>query len=173
MKTIKLHSCNIILSDHWVGLKSPLEWSMTNDIMLDSGLSTVWTGGLYIPGKSSIPNESENHPATILVFTCSLRNSCSFFGLQQMPQFMPQFWISSLHCVSKWPETLAESDEDRVNKRAILVVSEQSLKYALGSPAALLRTCQTSRNLNFLNWSSNTLLTDPDQQWITLSRLRM
>ena len=78
MKTIKLHSCNIILSDHWVGLKSPLEWSMTNHIMLDSGLSTVWTGGLYIPGKSSIPNESENHPATILVFTCSLRNSCSF-----------------------------------------------------------------------------------------------
>ena len=102
-----------------------------------------------------------------------LKKFLFLFGLQQMPQFMPQFWISSLHCVSKWPETLAESDEDRVNKRAILVVSEQSLKYALGSPAALLKTCQTSRNLNFLNWSSNTLLTDPDPQWITLSRLRM
>ena len=43
---------------------------------------------------------------------------------------------------------------------------------ALWSPAALLKTCCTSRNLNFSNWSSDMLLTDPDQRWIALSRLR-
>ena len=40
------------------------------------------------------------------------------------------------------------------------------------SPAALLKMCHTSRNLNFLNWSSNMLLTDPVQRQIALLRLR-
>ena len=44
---------------------------------------------------------------------------------------------------------------------------------AIWSPATLLKTCCTLRNLNFLNWSSDTLLTDPDQWQIALSRLRM
>ena len=39
-------------------------------------------------------------------------------------------------------------------------------------PAALLKMCHTSRNWNFSNWSSDTLLTDPDHCRIALSRLR-
>ena len=43
---------------------------------------------------------------------------------------------------------------------------------ALWSPAALLKMCRTLRNLNFSNWSSDMLLTDPDQRQIALSSLR-
>ena len=50
------------------------------------------------------------------------------FSLWWMPWPIPQLQITFFHCVSKWPETLMESDEDRVNKRAIWVVSEQPLK---------------------------------------------
>ena len=39
------------------------------------------------------------------------------------------------------------------------------------SPAALLKMCCTSRNLDFLNWWREKLLTFPDHHWITLLRL--
>ena len=41
------------------------------------GFGTVWTGGLYIPGKSLVPNDGENLPALTSMLTCTAKNSHS------------------------------------------------------------------------------------------------
>ena len=79
-----------MMSSHAIikmGEKSLLEWSTTRHIMSESGLGLAWTGGLYIPGKSSVSNNSEKCSAAILVWTCSLRKSrsCSLFGRHHDP----------------------------------------------------------------------------------------
>ena len=72
-----------------LGEKSLLEWSMTRHIVSESGLGTVWTSGLYIPSKSSTPNNSEKCSAAISVQTCFLRKSCScsLFGRHHDPSY--------------------------------------------------------------------------------------
>ena len=79
-----------MMSSHVIikmGEKSLLEWSMIRHIVSESGLEMAWTGRLYIPGKSSVSNNSEKHSVAISVWICSSRksHSCSLFGRHHDP----------------------------------------------------------------------------------------